>query len=51
MELPYQIYVNVKWIFDEKIDEVLLFAVAKDQRPNSDYFDTIIKNFNKMQGR
>lgn len=51
LELPYQIYVIVKGIFDEKIDEVLLFAVANNQRPNSDYFDTIIKKFNKMQGR
>lgn len=49
LELPYQIYVNVKAIFDEKIDGTLFFAVAKDQRVNSDFFDTIIKNFNNMQ--
>lgn len=51
LELPYQIYVNVKDIFDERIDRTLLFAVAKDQRPSSDYFDTIIKHFNKMQDK
>lgn len=51
LELPYQIYVNVKGIYDEKIDETLLFAVAENQRPSSDYFDTIIKNFNKMQDK
>lgn len=32
-------------------DDSLRNRMAKDQRPNSDYFDTIIKNFNKMQGR
>lgn len=51
LELPYQIYVNVKRIYDEKIDGTLLFAVAENQRPSSDHFDTIIKNFNKMQDK
>lgn len=32
-------------------DDSLRNRMAKDQRPSSDYFDTIIKNFNKMQGR
>lgn len=50
LELPYQVYVNVNEISNEKIDRTLLFAVAENQRPNSDYFDTIIKNFNKLQG-
>ncbi len=50
LELPYQIYKNVQKIYDEKIDDTLLFAMAKDQRLISDHFDTVIKNFNKMQG-
>ena len=50
MELPYQIYINVQKIYDEKIDKDLLFAMAENQRPISDHFDTIIKNFNKIQG-
>ncbi|MCI8992180.1 MAG: hypothetical protein HFG80_05550 [Eubacterium sp.] len=50
LELPYQIYKNVKKIYDENIDSKLLFAVAENQRLISDHFDTIIKNFNKMQG-
>lgn len=50
LELPYQIYANVQKIYDEKIDKDLLFAMAENQRPISDHFDTIIKNFNKMQG-
>jgi integrase len=50
LELPYQIYINVQKIYDEKIDKDLLFAMAENQRPISDHFDTIIKNFNKIQG-
>lgn len=49
LELPYRIYINVQRIYDEKIDKTLLFAMAENQRPISDHFDTIIKNFNKMQ--
>lgn len=49
LELPYRIYKNVQKIYNEEIDKTLLFAMAKDQRPISDHFDTIIKNFNKMQ--
>lgn len=49
LELPYQIYKNVQKIYDEKIDKTLLFAMAEKQRPISDHFDTIIKNFNKIQ--
>ncbi len=49
LELPYQIYINVQKIYDEKIDKDLLFAMAENQRPISDHFDTIIKNFNKIQ--
>lgn len=50
LELPYQIYKNVQKMYDEKIDDTLLFAMAKGQRLISDHFETIIKNFNKMQG-